>query len=189
METGHATRCTTIMVPYSFVSLATNATRKDRIGRLDFDKWENGPLCNALILWRSTEIDDCYFFLLHDALRVQLIGTGLMFCFFALAKSVSESSPGVETDPDIVQALNSEKLPVTVGLYSFYYGSHSVFPNIYSSMKEPSRFPSILLISFSIAFFSYLGVAVCGFLMFGENTNPQFTMNLPAKLVTSKVAA
>ncbi|KAM3340173.1 amino acid transporter AVT1D isoform X2 [Capsicum galapagoense] len=86
-------------------------------------------------------------------------------------------------------ALNIAKLPVTIGLYSFCYGSHSVFPNIYSSMKEPSRFPSVLLISFSIAFFSYLGVAVCGFLMFGENTNPQFTLNLPAKLITSKVAA
>ncbi|KAJ8533940.1 hypothetical protein K7X08_007264 [Anisodus acutangulus] len=86
-------------------------------------------------------------------------------------------------------ALNIAKFPVTIGLYSFCYGSHSVFPNIYSSMKEPSRFPSVLLISFSIAFFSYLGVAVCGFLMFGENTKPQFTLNLPAKLVTSKVAA
>ncbi|XP_070051190.1 amino acid transporter AVT1D-like isoform X2 [Nicotiana tomentosiformis] len=86
-------------------------------------------------------------------------------------------------------ALNIAKLPVTIGLYSFCYGSHSVFPNIYSSMKEPSRFPSVLLISFSIAFFSYLGVAVCGFLMFGENTSPQFTLNLPAKLITSKVAA
>ncbi|KAL3326761.1 hypothetical protein AABB24_037451 [Solanum stoloniferum] len=86
-------------------------------------------------------------------------------------------------------AINIAKLPVTIGLYSFCYGSHSVFPNIYSSMKEPSRFPSVLLISFSTAFFSYLGVAICGFLMFGENTNPQFTLNLPTKLVTSKVAA
>lgn len=86
-------------------------------------------------------------------------------------------------------AINIGKLPVTIGLYSFCYGSHSVFPNIYSSMKEPSRFPSVLLISFSTAFFSYLGVAICGFLMFGEKTNPQFTLNLPAKLVTSKVAA
>ncbi|CAN4109676.1 unnamed protein product [Withania somnifera] len=86
-------------------------------------------------------------------------------------------------------AINIAKLPVTIGLYSFCYGSHSVFPNIYSSMKEPSKFPSVLLISFSLAFFSYLGVAVCGFLMFGENTNPQFTLNLPAKLVTSKIAA
>ncbi|XP_055807908.1 amino acid transporter AVT1D-like [Solanum dulcamara] len=86
-------------------------------------------------------------------------------------------------------AINIAKLPVTIGLYSFCYGSHSVFPNIYSSMKEPSRFPSVLLISFSTAFFSYFGVAVCGFLMFGEKTNPQFTLNLPAKLVTSKVAA
>ncbi|KAL2502837.1 Transmembrane amino acid transporter family protein [Forsythia ovata] len=86
------------------------------------------------------------------------------------------------------KALNLANLPVTIGLYSFCYGSHSVFPNIYSSMKEPSRFPSVLLISFAIAAFTYTGVAICGFLMFGEATKPQFTLNLPTKLVASDIA-
>ncbi|CAI9098296.1 OLC1v1034917C1 [Oldenlandia corymbosa var. corymbosa] len=85
-------------------------------------------------------------------------------------------------------ALNLAKLPVTIGLYSFCYGSHSVFPNIYSSMKEPSRFPSILVISFSMAFILYTGVAMCGFLMFGEATKPQFTLNLPTKFAATGVA-
>lgn len=44
------------------------------------------------------------------------------------------------------RVFNLAKLPLTIGLYSFCYGSHSVFPEIYSSMKEPSRFPSILVI-------------------------------------------
>lgn len=43
-------------------------------------------------------------------------------------------------------ALDLAKLPVTIGLFGFCYGSHSVFPNIYSSMKEPSKFPSVLII-------------------------------------------
>lgn len=38
------------------------------------------------------------------------------------------------------------KLPVTVGLFGFCYGSHSVFPNLYSSMNEPNRFPAVLII-------------------------------------------
>lgn len=43
-------------------------------------------------------------------------------------------------------AFNLKDLPVTVGLFGFCYGSHSVFPNVYSSMEEPSRFPSVLKI-------------------------------------------
>lgn len=43
-------------------------------------------------------------------------------------------------------ALDLKNLPVTVGVFGFCYGSHSVFPNVYSSMKEPSRFPSVLII-------------------------------------------
>ncbi|KAG8376922.1 hypothetical protein BUALT_Bualt09G0114500 [Buddleja alternifolia] len=85
-------------------------------------------------------------------------------------------------------ALDLTRLPITIGIYSFCYGSHSVFPNIYSSMKEPSRFPSVLLISFVVAVSLYAGVAVLGFLMFGEATNSQFTLNLPTNFVSSKVA-
>lgn len=43
-------------------------------------------------------------------------------------------------------ALNFTNLPVTVGLFGFCYGSHSVFPNVYSSMNEPNRFSSVLII-------------------------------------------
>ncbi|KAI5682453.1 hypothetical protein M9H77_03681 [Catharanthus roseus] len=83
---------------------------------------------------------------------------------------------------------NFAKLPATIGLYSFCYGSHSVFPNIYSSMEEPSRFPSILLISFSIACALYIAVGICGFLMFGKLTETQFTLNMPTKYAASGVA-
>ncbi|GAA0164117.1 hypothetical protein LIER_39723 [Lithospermum erythrorhizon] len=52
---------------------------------------------------------------------------------------------GVGFDPS-GSPLNLAKLPVTIGLYSFCYRSHSVFPSIYSSMKEPSKFPFVLVI-------------------------------------------
>ncbi|GFZ10968.1 transmembrane amino acid transporter family protein [Actinidia rufa] len=86
-------------------------------------------------------------------------------------------------------ALDLAKLPVAIGLFSFCYGSHSVFPNIYSSMKEPSRFPSVIIISFLTSGFLYAAVAICGFLMFGQSTKSQFTLNMPTKFVASKVAA
>ncbi|XP_057778097.1 amino acid transporter AVT1E-like isoform X3 [Salvia miltiorrhiza] len=86
------------------------------------------------------------------------------------------------------KALNFTHLPITIGIYSFCYGGHSVFPNIYSSMENPSQFPSVLAISFAISGSLYAGVAVLGYLMFGEATNPQFTLNLPTRLIASKIA-
>ncbi|XP_074362994.1 amino acid transporter AVT1E-like isoform X2 [Apium graveolens] len=80
-------------------------------------------------------------------------------------------------------------LPVTVGLFGFWYGSHSVLPILYSSMNEPNRFPTVLIISFITAGLLFMGVGICGYLMFGEAIKSQFTLNMPAKFVTSKVAA
>lgn len=41
--------------------------------------------------------------------------------------------------------LNLSTLPVAIGLYGFCYSGHAVIPNIYSSMEQPSQFPSVLL--------------------------------------------
>ncbi|KAJ6317454.1 hypothetical protein OIU76_013068 [Salix suchowensis] len=65
---------------------------------------------------------------------------------------------------------------------------HAVFPNIYTSMAQPSRFPTVLLACFSICTLMYAGVAYMGYTMFGESTESQFTLNLPQDLAVSKVA-
>ncbi|KAI5069399.1 hypothetical protein GOP47_0015700 [Adiantum capillus-veneris] len=74
--------------------------------------------------------------------------------------------------------LNLSTLPISVGLYGFCYSGHSVFPNIYSSLKNPSQFPKVLMIR----------MAVMGFTMFGDETESQITLNLPEQLVASKIA-
>ncbi|OVA17822.1 Amino acid transporter [Macleaya cordata] len=85
-------------------------------------------------------------------------------------------------------SLDLTNLPVAIGLYGFCYAGHSVFPNIYSSMKQPSKFPAALMTSFLICCFLYTGVAICGFMMFGEATQSQFTLNMPQKFVASRIA-
>ncbi|KAI3732322.1 hypothetical protein L1987_63526 [Smallanthus sonchifolius] len=95
---------------------------------------------------------------------------------------------GIEYHP-IRTALDLGNLPVAIGLIGFCYGSHSVFPNIYTSMKEPSRYPYALIISFSVSFVMYTAVGVYGYLMFGDSVKSQFTLNMPTHYVTSKVAA
>lgn len=42
--------------------------------------------------------------------------------------------------------INLINLPFTIGIYGFCYSGHSVFPDIYSSMKEPSKFPAVILV-------------------------------------------
>lgn len=84
--------------------------------------------------------------------------------------------------------LNLTTLPVALGLYGYCYSGHAVFPNIYTSMENPNQFPVVLLTSFALCTLLYAGVAVLGYLMFGESTKSQFTLNMPGDLVASKVA-
>lgn len=41
--------------------------------------------------------------------------------------------------------LNIATLPVAVGLYGYCYSGHAVFPNIYTSMANPNKFPFVLI--------------------------------------------
>ncbi|KAH9624859.1 hypothetical protein KSS87_002557 [Heliosperma pusillum] len=84
--------------------------------------------------------------------------------------------------------LNVSTLPVSIGLYGFLYSGHAVFPNIYSSMANQNQYPAVLLTSFGITTLLCGGAAVLGYLMFGESTQSQFTLNMPSNLVASKLA-
>ncbi|KAL3717154.1 hypothetical protein ACJRO7_008695 [Eucalyptus globulus] len=84
--------------------------------------------------------------------------------------------------------INLANLPFTLGIYGFCFAGHSVFPNIYSSMKEPSKFPWVLVATMGFSSLIYIGVSVCGFLMFGDNIKSQFTLNMPQQYMATKVA-
>lgn len=84
--------------------------------------------------------------------------------------------------------LNLSTLPVAIGLYGYCYSGHAIFPNIYSSMANRSQYPAALLTSFAICTLMCAGAAVVGYMMFGESTESQFTLNMPPNLVASKVA-
>ncbi|CAN1841660.1 Amino acid transporter AVT1C [Linum perenne] len=84
--------------------------------------------------------------------------------------------------------LNLGTLPVAIGLYGYCYQGHAVFPNIYSSMAKPNQYPSVLVVCFVICTAMYVGVGIMGYTMFGEATQSQFTLNMPAQLLTSKIA-
>ncbi|XP_065031739.1 amino acid transporter AVT1C-like isoform X2 [Musa acuminata AAA Group] len=78
-------------------------------------------------------------------------------------------------------------IPIAIGIYGYCYSGHAVFPNIYSSLKKPNQYPSVLFTSFAICTVMFAGVAVMGYTMFGESTQSQFTLNMPHNLVASRV--
>ncbi|BFI30634.1 solute carrier family 32 (vesicular inhibitory amino acid transporter) [Marchantia polymorpha subsp. ruderalis] len=86
-----------------------------------------------------------------------------------------------------IPALQFGKWPLIVGLYAFCYSGQVIIPNIYSSMKDPSRFTSMLLVSFTIATIVYGGLAVMGAVMFGDQTLALITLNIPRDLTVGTV--
>ncbi|XP_039140383.1 amino acid transporter AVT1C [Dioscorea cayenensis subsp. rotundata] len=85
-------------------------------------------------------------------------------------------------------SLNLTGIPIAIGLYGYCYSGHAVYPNIYSSLEKKNQFPLVLFTCFVICTVMFAGVAVIGYLMFGETTLSQFTLNMPQGLVASKLA-
>eukprot|EP01018_Ginkgo_biloba_P021878 Gb_27840 [translate_table: standard] len=87
-----------------------------------------------------------------------------------------------------VPLINLQRIPVSTGLYAFCYAGHVVFPTIYRSMKDPSKFGKVILLSFVIVTAIYSGFACLGGTMFGSSVRSQITLNMPRHLLVTKFA-
>ena len=64
--------------------------------------------------------------------------------------------------------LRSEGLPLAIGLLAFNYGGHSVFPSVYTSMRNPKQYFRVLDWTFAIVINLYAAMSTLGYLAYGD---------------------
>ncbi|BDA44309.1 Amino acid transporter AVT1B [Coccomyxa sp. Obi] len=73
-------------------------------------------------------------------------------------------------------------IPLSIGLLSYIYGGHSLFPSLYTSMRQPKQYPRILDLTFAIVCTLYASMAVLGYLTFGDDVENNVTLSMQRKM-------
>ncbi|KAJ3117140.1 hypothetical protein HDU96_007803 [Phlyctochytrium bullatum] len=71
------------------------------------------------------------------------------------------------------------RFPSALGSISFSYAGNFVYPEVESSMADPSKFPLVLTLSMTIISAMYLSTAVLGYAAYGSTTVSPILNNLP----------
>eukprot|EP00971_Amphidinium_carterae_P088199 1744608-Amphidinium_carterae.1 len=109
--------------------------------------------------------------------------SALSMVFALAALVVAAFSIGVDhwEIPQGEQAyLDPWNLPRSIGIITFCFAGHPVFPSVHSSMKTRSKWNNAVNISFAAAFAYYGIFGFLGYLVFGRHADPTITNNLQA---------
>ncbi|XP_021847420.2 amino acid transporter AVT1A-like [Spinacia oleracea] len=145
-----------------------------------------GPVYSLGIISALIVLPICY---LRDFRKISFISAGGVLGVVCIALSLllvgttTENIGFHQTGP----LVKWNGLPYAFGVFGFCYSGHSILPNLYHSMSDKKKFHKALTIIFALSISVYLLVAISGFLMFGEDTDSQITLNLPANSVATTI--
>ncbi|KAI8804944.1 transmembrane amino acid transporter protein-domain-containing protein [Cladochytrium replicatum] len=71
-----------------------------------------------------------------------------------------------------------EQVWINLGIVLYTYSGHSVFPSIYSEMRDRKQFMSMMLVSYLFSLLWFLGIPVCCYIMYGDGLKEEFSLNL-----------
>ncbi|ONM18750.1 Transmembrane amino acid transporter family protein [Zea mays] len=152
------------------------------MGNLTLDSHMLFAILTALVVMPTTWLRDlsCLSFISAGGVIASIVIVSCLFWVGLVDHVGTVESEGT--------ALNLPGIPIAIGLYGYCYSGHGVFPNIYSSLKKSNQFPAVLFTCIALSTVLFAAAAIMGYIMFGESTESQFTLNLPPNLVASKIA-
>ncbi|CAN1306015.1 Amino acid transporter AVT1H [Linum perenne] len=117
-----------------------------------------------------------------------LSSVGILMSFVIFGCVVLTAAVGGVTADKNIPVIRVRNIPAISGLYVFSYGGHIVFPNLYRSMKDPTKFTKVSIVSFTAVTSLYTSLAFLGAKMFGPGVSSQITLSLPPDHIFTKVA-
>ncbi|KMT14955.1 hypothetical protein BVRB_3g064630 [Beta vulgaris subsp. vulgaris] len=113
---------------------------------------------------------------------------GIIMSALIFLTVTSTAISGVVKANHNIPVLRLNEIPHVSGLYAYSYAGHVVFPNIYTSMKDPSKYMKVVVVSFTIVMSLYTALAFLGAKMFGTDISSQITLSMPQDRVATKIA-
>ncbi|XP_068666587.1 LOW QUALITY PROTEIN: amino acid transporter AVT1H-like [Aristolochia californica] len=126
---------------------------------------------------------------LRDLSSISFLSSGGIFMSFLIFITVAWTAAfGSVGANKTIPALRMKNFPGISGLYIFSFAGHIVFPNIYTAMKDPSKFTKVCFVSFTLVTAHYTALAFMGAKLFGPAVSSQITLSMPPHLIATKIA-